>query len=136
MTSTDREASIEETLPPSQMDGPSQPLPSPERGEDLSSDSSDDERNLVSFTAIMNAAEDAATEFEEDMRCLNRWPGPLFSGDSSDMEYSSATELSNASSSPQFEEDCEYTGGSRIYTQEVIMFTKSADEDEEVDILD
>ena len=136
VTSRDREASVEETLPPSQMGRPSQPQPWPELGHDLSSDSSDDERNLVSFTAIMNAVEDAATEFEGDRRCLNRWPGPLFSEDSSDMEYSSATELSNASSSPQFEEDCECTGGSRVYTQEVIVFTKNADEFEEVNILD
>ena len=118
------------------MGGPSQPQPSLERGEDLSSDSNDDERNLVSFAAIMNATEDAATEFEGDMRCLNRWPGPSVSDDSSDTEYSSATELSNASSSSQFEEDCECTRGSRVYTQEVIVFTKSTDEDEEVDILD
>ena len=136
VTSRDKEASIEETLPPLQMGGPSQPQPWPELGQDLSSDSNDDERNLVSFAAIMNAAEDATTKFEEDMRCLNRWPGPLFSDDNSDIEYSSATELSNASSSPQFEEDCECTGGSRVYTQEVIVFTKNSDEDEEVDILD
>ena len=136
VASTDREASIEKTLPPSQMGGPSQPQPSPERGEDFSSDSSDDERNLVSFAAIMNAAEDAATEFERDRRCLNRWPGPSFSDDSSDTEYSSATELSNASSSPQFEEDCECTGASRVYAWEVIVFTKGANENEEVDILD
>ena len=90
----------------------------------------------MSFAAIMNAAEDVATEFEGERRCLNRWPRPSFSDDSSDMEYSSATELSNASSSPQFEEDCDCTGGSRVYTQEVIMFTKNSDEDEEVDILD
>ena len=90
----------------------------------------------MSFEAIMNAAEDATTEFEEGRRCLNCLPRPWFSDDNSDTEYSSATELSNASSSPQFEEDCECTGSSRIYTQEVIVFTKSADEDEEVDILD
>ena len=90
----------------------------------------------MSFVAIMNATKDGATEFEGDRRCLNRWPGPSFSDDSLETEYSSATELSNASSSLQFEEDCECTGGSRVYTQEVIVFTKSADEDEEVDILD
>ena len=133
---TSTKASIEETLLSSQMGGPSQPLLSPERGEVLSSNSSDDERNLVSFAAIMNAAEDAATEFEGDRRCLNHWLGPSFSDDSLDTEYSFATELSNASSNPQFEEDCECTRGSRVYTQEVIVFTKSTDEDKEVDILD
>ena len=87
----------------------------------------------MSFAAIMNAVEDAATEFEGDMRCLNRWPRPSFSDDNSDTEYSSATELSNASSSPQFEEDYDCTRGSRFYTQEVILFIKNSDEDEEVD---
>ena len=58
VTSPDRPASIQETSTPSQMGGPSQPQHLPERGLDLSSDSSDDERNLVSFAAIMNAAED------------------------------------------------------------------------------
>ena len=43
---------------PSQMGGHSEPQHLPERGLDLSSDSSDDERNLVSFVAIMNAVED------------------------------------------------------------------------------
>ena len=90
----------------------------------------------MSFAAIMNAAQDEAIEFEGDRRYLNRWPGPLFSDDSSDTKYSSATKPSNTSSSPQFEEDCECIGGSRVYTQEVIVFTKNADEDEEVDILD
>ena len=136
VTSTDREVSIEKTLLPSQLGGPSQPQPSPERGEDLCSDSSDDEKHLVNFATIMNVAEDAATEFERDKRCLNRWPGPSFSDESLDTEYSSTIELSNASSSPQFEKDCECTGGSRVYTQEVIVFTKGTDEDEEVDILD
>ena len=118
------------------MGGPSQLQPWPKLGQDLSSDSSDDERNLVSFAAIMNAADDAAIEFEGERRCLNRWPRPSFSDDSCDTEYSFATELSNASSSPQFEEDCDCTKGSRDYTQEVILFTKNSDEDEEVDILD
>ena len=76
----------------------------------------------MSFANIMNVTEDAATEFEGDKRCLNRWPGPLFSDDSSNTEYSSTIKLSNASFSPQFEEDCECTGGSRVYTQEVIVF--------------
>ena len=66
VTSPDRAASIEETLPPSQMDGPSQLQPLPEHGLDLSSDSSDDERNLVSFAAIMNVVDDGATGFEGD----------------------------------------------------------------------
>ena len=136
VTSTNREASIEETLPPLQMGRPSQPQPLPEHGQDLSSDSNNDERNLVSFAAIMNAAQDGATGFEGDKRYLNRWLGLLFSDDTSDTEYSFATELSNASSSLQFEEDCECIGSSRVYTLEVIVFTKNADEDEEVDILE
>ena len=127
---------MEKTLSPSQMGGPSQPQPLLESGQDLSSDSSDDERNLVSFAAIMNATHDGATGFEGDNRYLNRWLGLLFSDDSSDMEYSSTTELSNASSSPQFEEDWECTGSSRVYTLEIIVFTKNANEDEYIDILD
>ena len=98
------------------MGGPFQPQLWPELGQNLFSDSNDDERNLVSFAAIMNAAKDVATKFEGDRHCLKRWSRPLFSDDSSDMEYSSTTELSNASSSPQFEEGCDCTGGSRVYT--------------------
>ena len=89
----------------------------------------------MSFVDIINAAEDATTQFEGDRHSLNRWPGPLFLDESSDIEYSSATELSNGTSSPQFEEDCESTGSTRVYTQEVIVFTTNLDEDEEVDIL-
>ena len=89
----------------------------------------------MNFAGIMNAAEDAATQFEGDMHSLNRWPGPSFSDESSDTEYSSATELLNGSSSPQFKKDCKSTRGSRVYTQEVIVFTVNSDEDEEVDIL-
>ena len=89
----------------------------------------------MSFANIMNVAEDAATQFERDRRSLNRWPGPLFSDESSDTEYSSASELSNGSSSPQFKEDCESTGSSRVYTQEVVIFTANSNEDKEVDIL-
>ena len=132
-----RAASTEETLPPNWVGGPSQPQPLPEHGQDLSSDSSDEERSWVSFAAIMNAAVDGPTGFEGDHRYLNRWPGPFFSDDSSDTEYSSATKLSNASSSPQFEEDWECTkSSSRVCTLEIIVFTKDANEDEVVDILD
>ena len=119
------------------MGGPSQPQPLPKHGLDLSSDSSDDERNLVSFAAIMNAAEDGGTRFQWDNRYLNCFSGPLFSDDSSDTEYSFATELSNANSSLQFEEDWECNGSSiRVCTVEIIVFTKDANEDEIVDILD
>ena len=116
MTSPNREESIDQTLPALQMGGPSQPQQWPQLGQDLSTDSSDDERNLVSFVDIMNAAEDVATQFEGDRRSLNRWSGPWFSDESSEMEYSSATELSNGTSSPQFEEDYESNGSTRVYT--------------------
>ena len=91
----------------------------------------------MSFAAIMDAAVDGPTGFEGDHQYLNRWPRPFFSDDSSDTEYSSATELSNASSSPQFEEDWECTeSSSRVCTLEIIMFTKDGNEVEVVDILD
>ena len=119
------------------MGGPSQPQYLPERGLDLSSDSSDDERNLVSFATIMNAAEDGGTRSQYYTRYFNLLPGQFFSDDSSDMEYSSATKLSNASSNPQFEEDGECSGSSsRDCTVDVIVFTKDANEDEVVDILE
>ena len=89
----------------------------------------------MSFADIMNAAEDAANQFEGDKHSLSRWPGPSFSAESFDMEYSFAIKLSNDSSSPQLEEDCKSTGSSRVYTQEVIVFSVNSDEDEEVDNL-
>ena len=89
----------------------------------------------MSFADIMNATEDPANQFEGDKHSLNRWPGPAFLDESSDTEYSSAIELSNGSSSPQFKEDCKSTGNSRVFIQEVIVFTANSDEDEEVDIL-
>ena len=60
VTSPNREESIDETLPALHMDGPSQPHQWPQLGQDQSTNSSNDERNLVSFVDIMNAAEDAA----------------------------------------------------------------------------
>ena len=135
VTSPKREASVDQTLPPLQMGRQSLPQQWPHLGQDLSTDSSNDERNLVSFTDIMNAAEDVVTQIEGGRISLNRWVGPLFSDESSDTKYSSATKLSNGTSGPQFEEDCHSTRSSRVYTQEVIVFTKNLDEDEEVDIL-
>ena len=119
------------------MGGPSQPQHLPDRGLDLSSDSSDDERNLVSFATIMNAAEDGGIRSQYYTRYLNLLLGQFFSDDSSDTEYSSATELSNASSSPQFEEDVECSGcSSRDSTVDFIVFTKDANEDKVVEILE
>ena len=68
----------------------------------------------MSFVDIMNAAEDAATEFEGDRPSLNWWPGPWFSDESSETEYSFATELCNGTSNLQFEEDCESCGSTRV----------------------
>ena len=89
----------------------------------------------MSFADIMNATKDAVTQIEGGRISLKCWAGPPFSDESSDMEYSLATELTNGTSSPQFEEDCHSNGSSRVYTQVVIVFTKNSDEDEEVDIL-
>ena len=89
----------------------------------------------MSFANIINAPDNAVTQFERGWISWNRWAGPLFLDESSDMEYSSATKLSISTSSPQLEDDYHSTGSSRIYTQEVIVFTKNLDEDEEVDIL-
>ena len=89
----------------------------------------------MSFVDIMNAAEDAAIQFEGDRHSLNWWPGPWFLDESTETEYSSATELSNDTSSPQFEEDCESSRSTRVYTRDVIILTKTSDEDEEVDII-
>ena len=91
----------------------------------------------MSFAAIMNAAEDGGTRFQYYSRYFNRLPGPMFSDDSLDMEYSSATKISNASSSPQFEEDGECSGSSsRVFIVEIIVFTKDVIEDEVVEIID
>ena len=135
MTSPNREESIDETLLALHMGRPSQPHQWPQLGQDGSIDSSDDERNLVSFIDIMNAAEDAATQFEGDRHSLNWWLGPWFSDESFETKYSSATELSNGTSNPQFEEDCESSGRTRVYTWEVIVLTKTSNENEEVDII-
>ena len=72
VTSPNREAFVDQTLPPLQMGGPSQPQQWPQLGQDLSTDSSDDERNLVSFADIMNAAEDAMTQIKGGRISLNR----------------------------------------------------------------
>ena len=91
----------------------------------------------MSFAAIMNSAEDGGIRSQYYTRYLNLLPGQFFSDDSSDTEYSSATELSNARSSPQFEEDGECSGcSSRDCTVDIIVFTKDVNEDEVVDILE
>ena len=90
----------------------------------------------MSFVDIMNAAEDAASHFEGDRHSGNFWPGPWFSDESSETEYSSATELSNATSSPQFEEDCDSSGSTRVYTREVILLRENSNEGDKVDIID
>ena len=89
----------------------------------------------MSFVDIMNVAEDAASQFERDRCSLNWWPGPWFSDESSEMEYSSATEVSYGTSSPQFEEDGESCGSITVYTREIIVLTETSDEDEDVDII-
>ena len=135
MTSPNRRASDEPTLPPLLMGGPSQPQQWSQPWQDLSTDSSDDERNLVSFANIMNTAEDAVSQFQGGWISWNCWAGPLFSDESSDTEYTSATKLSISASSPLVEDDCVSTGSSRIFTQELIVFTKDLDEDEEIDVV-
>ena len=66
---------------------------------------------------------------------MNRWPRPSFSNESLDIEYSFVIEFSNGSSSPPIEEDCESIGSSRVYTEEVIIFSVNFDEDDDIDIL-
>ena len=135
VTSPYREESMDEAFPTLQIGGTSQPHQWPQPGQEQSTDSTDDERKMVSFVDIMNAAKDAGSEFEGGRSSLKRWPGLWFSDESSDTEYSSATEVSNGTSSPQFEEDCESCGSIRVYTQEIIVLTKTSDEDEDVDII-
>ena len=90
----------------------------------------------MSFVDIMNAAEDATSQFEGNRHSGNWWPGPWFSDESFETEYSSATELSNTTSSPQFEEDCDSSGSTTVYTREVILLTENSDEDDEVNIIE
>ena len=71
MVSSSKEKSFDQTLPALDMSGPSQTHQRPQLGEDMSTASSDDERILVSFVDIMNAAEDAVSQFEGDRRSLN-----------------------------------------------------------------
>ena len=89
----------------------------------------------MSSANIMNAAEDAVSQFQGGWISWNHWAGPLFSDESSDKEYSSATELSIIASSPLLEDDCISTGSRRVFTQELIVFTKDLDEDEEIDVV-
>ena len=130
-----REESIDDTFPtlhlgrPSQQDRWSQP------GQEHSVDSTDEERNLVSYQDIMNEAEDAGSHFQGDESSLNLWPRQWFLDESSETEYSSATEVSNSTSSPQFEDDCESCESIRVYTWEIILLTKTSDENEDVDII-
>ena len=90
----------------------------------------------MSFVDIINATEDAASQFEGDRHSGNWWPGPWFSDESFETEYSSATEFSNGTSNPQFEEDCDSSGSTRVYTREVILLTENSNEDDEVDIIE
>ena len=135
MTSPHREASNDPTSPPLLMGSPSQPQKWSQPRQDLSTDSSDDERNLVSFANIMNAVEEVESQFQGGWISWNCWAGPLFSDDSSDTEYTSATELSISASSPLVVDDCCSTGSSRVLKQELIVFTKDLDEDEEIDVV-
>ena len=135
MSSPAREESIDDTFPTSHLGGPSQPCQWPQPGQEHSADSTDEERNLVSYVDIMNKAEDAGSNFQGDDSGLNWWPGPWFSDESSETEYTSATEVSNSTSSPQFEEDCESCGSVRVYTREIILLTETSDENEDVDII-
>ena len=84
----------------------------------------------------MNGAEDAVSHVEEDRHSGNFFPGPWFSDESSETKYSSTTELSNATSSPQFEEDCDSSGSTRVYTREVILLRENSNEGDKVDIID
>ena len=135
VTSPHREASNDPTSLPLLMGSSSQPQKWSQPWQDLSTDSSDDERNLVSFAHIMNAAEEAESQFQGAWISSNRWAGPLFSDDSSDTEYTSATELSISASSPLHEDDCVSSGSSKVLKQELIVFTKDSDEDEEIDVV-
>ena len=135
VTSPYREESMDEAFPMLQIGETSQPHQWPQPGQKQSTDSTDDKKKMVNFVDIMNAAEDAGSEFEGGRSSLKRWPGLWFSDESSNTEYSSATEVSNGTSSPQFEEDCESCGSIRVYTREIIVLTKTLDEDEDVDII-
>ena len=76
MVSSSREDSFDQTLPALDMGRPSHAQQRPTVGEEQSTASIDDERILVSFVDIMNAAEDAASQFEGDRHSGNWWPGP------------------------------------------------------------
>ena len=78
MVSPSREDSFYQTLPALDMGGPSQAQQRPTVGEEQSTASTDDEKILVSFVDIMNAAEDAASQFEGERHSENWWPGPWF----------------------------------------------------------
>ena len=135
VSSPGREECSDDTFPALHLDGPSQPHQWPQPRQEHSGDSTDDERNLVSYVDIMNAAEDAGSHFERDESSLNRWPMPWFSDESSETEYSSTNEVSNSISSPLSEEDCESCDSIRVYTREIILLTETSDENEDVDII-
>ena len=136
ITSGDQESSIEVTPIVVHTAGPSSPKKWPQPGVPLSSDSSDDERNLVSFADIMDAAERAVDDFEGDRLSWNRGLGPWFSLFSSETEYSSAKELSNSSSSPPFEAICDCYHNGKVYSREVIILSSDSDEEEDVQIIE
>ena len=130
-----REESVDDTFPMLHLGGPSQQDRWPQPRQEHSADSTDEERNLVSYVDIMNKAEDAGSHFQGDESSLNLWLRQWFSDESSETEYFSATEVSNSASSPQFEDDCESCESKRVYTWEIILLTETSDENEDVDII-
>ena len=130
-----REESVDDTLPTLHLGRLFQKDRWAQPRQEHSADSTDEERNLVSYVDIMNEAEDAGSHFQGDESSSNLWPGQWFSEESSATEYSSATEVSNSTSSPQFEDDCESCESIRVYTREIILLTETSDENEDVDII-
>ena len=89
----------------------------------------------MSFANIMDAADYATNDLHGHRLSWNRGPGPWFLPESLEMKYSSAIELSNASSCSPFEEVYESIGTGRVYIDEVIILSSDSDEDDDVDIM-
>ena len=95
-----REESVDDTFPTLHLGGPSEQDRWPQLRQQHSADSTNEERNLVSYVDIMNEAEDVGSPFQGDESRFNLWLGKWFSNESSEMEYSFVTEVSNSTSSP------------------------------------
>lgn len=112
----------------------------PIAGTELSSDESEEGEDLVRFDDIMDAADRAVEQFEEEpvashVSCpqSKKRKAPVFSDESSETEYSSSSE-SSVSVGDNLDTFCRCTPSPPRVFHEVVIIHLSSDEDEDVEI--